>query len=82
MTSEDVAEEMARTDRGRRRVVISLQKEMEQWLEKADPQDATRVISGGPGSGKSAFARIFAAQIAQVMSDNYISQVTTIKIPV
>src|SRR5262249_40918738 len=35
------------------------------WIEGADPQDAIRVISGGPGSGKSSFARIFAAGIAQ-----------------
>lgn len=56
---------MGITGRRRRRVVISLQQELEQWLQKADPRDAIRVISGGPGSGKSSFARIFAAQIAR-----------------
>ena len=56
---------MARTDRRRRRIVISLQQELEQWLQKANPQDTIRVISGGPGSGKSSFARIFSARLAQ-----------------
>jgi uncharacterized protein YjbI with pentapeptide repeats len=58
-------EEMARTGRQRRRVVLSLQDELEQWLQGASQQDPIRVISGGPGSGKSSFARVFAAKISQ-----------------
>ncbi len=46
-------------------VVIDLQVELERWVDSADPQDAIRVISGGPGSGKSSFARVFASGIAQ-----------------
>lgn len=49
----------------RRHVVIDLQEELERWVDSADPQDAIRVISGGPGSGKSSFARVFASGIAQ-----------------
>jgi len=49
----------------RRHVVIDLQEELAKWVEGADPQDAIRVISGGPGSGKSSFARVFASGIAQ-----------------
>ena len=49
----------------RRHVVIDLQKELATWVDSADPQDAIRVISGGPGSGKSSFARVFASGIAQ-----------------
>ncbi|MEN3328683.1 MAG: hypothetical protein V7638_3490 [Acidobacteriota bacterium] len=49
----------------RRHVVIDLQQELESWVNGADPQDAIRVISGGPGSGKSSFARVFASDIAQ-----------------
>src|SRR5204862_2116640 len=45
----------------RRHVVIDLQKELANWVDGADPQDAIRVISGGPGSGKSSFARVFAS---------------------
>ena len=61
----DSADEMGRPDRRRRRVVISLQNELEQWLQWTDQQDSIRVISGGPGSGKSCFARILAARLAQ-----------------
>jgi uncharacterized protein YjbI with pentapeptide repeats len=49
----------------RRHVVIDLQEELTRWVDSADPQDAIRVISGGPGSGKSSFARIFASGVAQ-----------------
>jgi uncharacterized protein YjbI with pentapeptide repeats len=55
-----------RDQRHRRRyVVIDLQKELAIWVDSADPQDAIRVISGGPGSGKSSFARVFASGVAQ-----------------
>jgi uncharacterized protein YjbI with pentapeptide repeats/DNA replication protein DnaC len=46
-------------------VVVDLETEVENWLNKADSQDAMRVISGGPGSGKSSFAKIFAANQAK-----------------
>ena len=49
----------------RRHVVIDLLEELARWVDSADPQDAIRVISGGPGSGKSSFARVFASGIAQ-----------------
>ena len=63
-TAKELTEEMARTGRQLKRVVVSLQNELEQWLQKASPQDSIRVISGGPGSGKSSFARIFAAKLS------------------
>ena len=50
--------------RTNQREVVSLDQELGSWLQKPSQQDALRVISGGPGSGKSSFARIFAAQIA------------------
>jgi len=59
------SEEMEIQGKNRRRVVVSLQEEMEKWLQNPKVQDAIRIISGGPGSGKSSFARIFAAQISQ-----------------
>ncbi|MEP7341462.1 MAG: pentapeptide repeat-containing protein, partial [Acidobacteriota bacterium] len=58
-------EEMMRTGEQRQRVVIELEKELESWLRQSDPADVIRVISGGPGSGKSSFARIFAARVAE-----------------
>ncbi len=42
------------------RVVIDLEEELEAWLQTADRNDAIRILSGGPGSGKSSFAKIFA----------------------
>ncbi|MBW4686661.1 MAG: pentapeptide repeat-containing protein [Komarekiella atlantica HA4396-MV6] len=47
------------------RVVLDLEIELEAWLEKGDRNDAIRVISGGPGSGKSSFTKIFAANQAE-----------------
>jgi Pentapeptide repeats (8 copies) len=47
------------------RIVINLEDELEVWLKANDPDDAIRVISGGPGSGKSSFAKIFAANQAE-----------------
>ncbi|MEW6498578.1 MAG: hypothetical protein AB1589_39680 [Cyanobacteriota bacterium] len=46
-------------------VVVDLNSELEIWLQEAKPDDAIRLISGGPGSGKSSFAKIFAAQQAE-----------------
>jgi uncharacterized protein YjbI with pentapeptide repeats len=47
------------------RVVVDLEKELENWLKQAKKDDAIRLISGGPGSGKSSFAKMFAAKLAE-----------------
>lgn len=47
------------------RIVSDLKQELENWLEEANCDDAIRLISGGPGSGKSSFAKIFAAHLAE-----------------
>jgi predicted NACHT family NTPase len=47
------------------RIVIDLEKELEAWLSKSKKDDAIRLISGGPGSGKSSFAKMFAAKLAE-----------------
>ena len=64
-SKKDTGDEISRLGRNRRRVVVSLEKELERWLASPNPQEAIRVISGGPGSGKSSFSRIFSAKIAQ-----------------
>jgi uncharacterized protein YjbI with pentapeptide repeats len=46
------------------RVVVELEQELDAWLNKAKKEDAIRLISGGPGSGKSSFAKISAAKLA------------------
>ncbi|MEH2073940.1 MAG: pentapeptide repeat-containing protein [Nostoc sp.] len=58
-------ERRVREDKKYQRVVLDLEIELEAWLEKGDRNDAIRVISGGPGSGKSSFAKIFAANQAE-----------------
>ncbi|MBD1843289.1 pentapeptide repeat-containing protein [Cyanobacteria bacterium FACHB-63] len=47
------------------KIVIDLETQLEAWLEKHDQQDALRVISGGPGCGKSSFTKMFAAKQAE-----------------
>ena len=44
------------------RVVVELDAALQDWLRKADKNDAIRVVSGGPGSGKSSFTKMFAAR--------------------
>jgi len=48
-----------------KRIVIDLQQELDSWLANNDPSDAVRVISGGPGSGKSSFTKMLAAKLAE-----------------
>ena len=51
-------------ERRSEQVVVELEKELESWLSKAVKIDAIRLISGGPGSGKSSFSKMFAAKLA------------------
>jgi uncharacterized protein YjbI with pentapeptide repeats len=44
------------------RVVFDLEKQLNEWINKPDPQDSVRIISGGPGCGKSSFTKMFAAR--------------------
>ena len=46
------------------KVVVDLRRELETWIQKGDKSDAIRLISGGPGCGKSSFAKMFAADNA------------------
>lgn len=47
------------------RIAVDLMDAVETWIRKADRVDALRVVSGGPGSGKSSFAKILAAALAE-----------------
>jgi Mrp family chromosome partitioning ATPase len=53
------------TRRSGKRCVIDLEKELVAWAAERSPTEPIRVISGGPGSGKSTFARIFAAALSR-----------------
>ncbi len=47
------------------RVVVELETELETWLNAADKNDAIRLVSGGPGSGKSSLTKMWAARLAE-----------------
>ncbi|MFM7280040.1 MAG: NACHT domain-containing protein, partial [Microcystis aeruginosa] len=49
-----------------KRIVSKLQEQLETWLEAAKSDDAIRLLTGGPGSGKSSFCKVFAAQQARL----------------
>ncbi|WP_417915106.1 pentapeptide repeat-containing protein [Candidatus Electronema sp. JM] len=48
-----------------KRIVVDLEEEFRAWLHNFADGPAVRFISGGPGSGKSTFAKLFAARIAK-----------------
>ncbi len=43
-------------------IVIDLDGELDEWIGNPDSKDAIRVLSGGPGYGKSSVAKMFAAK--------------------
>ena len=45
-----------------KKIVIDLHESLEQWASSSDANDNLRIIRGGPGCGKSSFAKIFAAE--------------------
>ena len=58
-------EERMGSSRQFERVVVELEAELEEWLTQAKRDDAIRLISGGPGSGKSSLTKMFAAKVAE-----------------
>ncbi len=48
--------------------VMDAKKALDNWVLEAHKDDAVRVIQGGPGSGKSSFAKMYAVSLAK---DNY-----------
>jgi uncharacterized protein YjbI with pentapeptide repeats len=67
----DAADKEARFDprtaeaQNAKRVVVKLDEEIDAWLATGDTKDAVRIISGGPGSGKSSFTKMLAAKLAE-----------------
>ncbi|MDX2247132.1 MAG: hypothetical protein SF052_10170 [Bacteroidia bacterium] len=53
------------SDAPNKKIVIDLTRHLDSWLESANANDTIRVISGGPGSGKSAFSKIYASYCAE-----------------
>lgn len=58
---DDLPEHKLRGEKEPQRFIVELEAYLEEWLRKDDAYDAVKVISGGPGSGKSSFAKMFAA---------------------
>ncbi len=52
-------------DREEARHVVHLTGHLREWIDRADKDDAIRVVCGGPGCGKSSFAKMFAAELAR-----------------
>nr|WP_152629699.1 pentapeptide repeat-containing protein [Haliangium ochraceum] len=57
----DVFEQRREEDKPK---VVAMHQHVNAWLSARDPRDALRLLSGGPGSGKSSFARMLAAELA------------------
>ncbi|MEE7627572.1 pentapeptide repeat-containing protein [Methylobacter sp. Wu8] len=47
------------------RHVVDLQTELAHWVQNFKAEDAVRLISGGPGCGKSSFSKMFAIHVAE-----------------
>lgn len=52
-------------ERGEVKRVVNLEQKIDEWLSVGSKTDTLRVISGGPGSGKSSFGKMLAAKLAQ-----------------
>jgi uncharacterized protein YjbI with pentapeptide repeats len=52
------------TNKETRRIAVDTQQELDRWIDRADRSDSVRVITGGPGSGKSSFTKMYAAYVA------------------
>jgi hypothetical protein len=44
------------------KIVCELEKQLDEWANTNEASDAIRIISGGPGCGKSSFSKMFAAK--------------------
>ncbi len=49
--------------RKKKRIALKLSEALLEWVKRADRDDAMRVVSGGPGSGKSSVARMFTREV-------------------
>ncbi|WDP92322.1 MAG: pentapeptide repeat-containing protein [Desulfobacter sp.] len=57
------------------KIVFDLETDFNEWVKNFSKKSCIRFLSGGPGSGKSSFAKIFAYRIANT------TDITTVYIP-
>lgn len=50
-----------------RRIVVDLHQTLTEWVKHWNSQELVRVVSGGPGSGKSSFCKMLAAELADTL---------------
>ncbi len=58
-------DEILLREKEKKRIVSKLSNFLETWVKEADKNDAIRLLTGGPGSGKSSFTKMFAASLAE-----------------
>jgi len=66
---DDYPNEEKQIEKEIKKQVVSLHNEMTNWVKHFNKNMAVRVISGGPGAGKSSFAKLFAADICRLQPD-------------
>lgn len=47
--------------------IVDTHKEVKRWISNFDENDAIKLVCGGPGSGKSSFAKMLASDLAESM---------------
>lgn len=50
-----------------RHIVVDLHQTLTEWVKHWNSQNLVRVVSGGPGSGKSSFCKMLAAELADTL---------------
>jgi hypothetical protein len=62
---DHVLDEKLEGNKKTERIVVDLESELTHWLSQPKSDDAIRLISGGPGSGKSSLTKMFAAKLVE-----------------
>ncbi|GHT85191.1 hypothetical protein FACS1894137_09160 [Spirochaetia bacterium] len=52
-------------DKDEKEIVVDIETNLTEWIEKGIKDDHTRIIHGDPGSGKSSVLKLFAAKLAK-----------------
>ncbi len=50
-------------EKNRKRIALNFTDQLLTWVQAQNKNDACRVVSGGPGSGKSSVAKVFTAEV-------------------